>query len=636
MINPGQGGRPMPPGPGGNLMPPGPGGWPDRAGWTDLTGLRDLAGLADVTGPGLAGSPGPAGPAAGPAGLAAAGDQQALTVLMSLTRPQTARGAVVERVAILAPEPTRAPARVPSSAGHGDVAAPSGRSVRSSPAWTGLATGTRWPVAGLLAVQAFLTIRLVWSNTASSDEALYLWAGRLELAHLLHGGQVPDFATYFSGSPLIYPPLGAIASGLGGLAAARLLSLAMMLTATALLHGITRRVFDRRAAFFAAALFAGLSGTQFLGALATYDAMALLLLAFATWLAVVSADRPRPGRQAAGLAVAVAGTLALANATKYASTLFDPVVVGVAVLTAWRSHGARAAARTGSVVAGTLAAVLALGLLAGGHDYLRGVGSTTVARQSGSYSASYLLMLSGKWLWLVAVLAAIGVLTALTARRGPQFALLIGLLAAAIVLAPAEQARIHTETSLFKHVDYGAWFGCAVAGYAVAALSRVVPPVKAAAAFRVGVVVTALAVLVGIPTASREHGWPGATALMADMHGVIATHPGPILSDDGGDLLHFYLGQQVADVPVDGTFYIRYFAPGDPRPHTGLAGYDDAIRHGYFSVILLEFVDNLYVDGQIERYVSLSGRYRFLKAVPHSPAGGPGEYMIWVRKGSGR
>jgi hypothetical protein len=203
-----------------------------------------------------------------------------------------------------------------------------------------------------------------------------------------------------------------------------------------------------------------------------------------------------------------------------------------------------------------------------------------------------------------------------------------------VLLAPAEQARIHTETSLFKHVDYGAWFACAVAGYAMAALSRVLPPVKAAAAFRVGVVAAALAVLPGISTASRQYDWANSTRLMADMQRIIAAHRGPILSDDGGVLLHFYIGHEVSNLPVVGTFYIRYAGLGDIRPHTGLAGYDDAIRHGYFSVVLLEFVDNLFVDSKIERYVSLSRKYRLVTSIPHQASGGPKDFMVWVRKGA--
>src|SRR5487761_1148685 len=83
-----------------------------------------------------------------------------------------------------------------------------------------------WPLLAVLAVQA---------------AALYLWAGHLEIAHWLHGTPIPAFPAFLSGSPARSPPLGAIADSLGGLAAARILSLGFMLTATALLWGTVTR-----------------------------------------------------------------------------------------------------------------------------------------------------------------------------------------------------------------------------------------------------------------------------------------------------------------------------------------------------------------------------------------------------------
>ena len=73
--------------------------------------------------------------------------------------------------------------------------------------WGGLAD-RRWPLLAVLAVQAALSLRLVWSNTAFQDEGLYLWSGHLELAHAMQGTPIPAFATYFSGVPTIYPPIG--------------------------------------------------------------------------------------------------------------------------------------------------------------------------------------------------------------------------------------------------------------------------------------------------------------------------------------------------------------------------------------------------------------------------------------------
>jgi hypothetical protein len=172
---------------------------------------------------------------------------------MGLAEPVGEQGRVVRRPAPPAIQPA-------------EIANPAGRLTRISTAWSALGTGRGWPLALLIAVQAALTLRLIWTNTAFSDEALYLWAGRLELAHFLHGAPLPAFSTYFSCSPLIYPPLAAVAAAASGLAGARVLSMAMMLAATVMLHGITRRPFDRRSAFFAAGLFAGLAGAQFLGA----------------------------------------------------------------------------------------------------------------------------------------------------------------------------------------------------------------------------------------------------------------------------------------------------------------------------------------------------------------------------------
>ena len=84
---------------------------------------------------------------------------------------------------------------------------------------------------------------------------------------------VPPFAAYFSGAPVVYPPIGALADSVGGLTGARVLSLLFMLGATALLWGTARRLFGRRAAFFAAALFAVSGPALHLGAFATYDAL---------------------------------------------------------------------------------------------------------------------------------------------------------------------------------------------------------------------------------------------------------------------------------------------------------------------------------------------------------------------------
>ena len=123
-----------------------------------------------------------------------------------------------------------------------------------------------WPLLVVLAVQAGLSLRLLRADTASQSEALYLRAGHLEWANWLHSTPIPPFPKYFSGAPDIYPPIGAVADSVGGLAGdARVLSLAFMLGATILLWSTTGRLFGRRASFFASALFALLGTTLHLG-----------------------------------------------------------------------------------------------------------------------------------------------------------------------------------------------------------------------------------------------------------------------------------------------------------------------------------------------------------------------------------
>ena len=185
----------------------------------------------------------------------------------------------------------------------------------------------------ILTLQAVLSLRLVWSNTAFLDEATYLFGGHIELAHWLHGTPLPPLATYFSGAPVIYPPLAALTASIGGVAAARLLSLAFMLGATGLLWSTTSKLFGGRAAFFAATLFAVVGPTQALGAFATYDAMALFLLAVSAWCVVSAQDRDNSTFfLLAGIAM-----LALANATKYATARPDPAVVALAAVTVTRN-----------------------------------------------------------------------------------------------------------------------------------------------------------------------------------------------------------------------------------------------------------------------------------------------------------
>jgi 4-amino-4-deoxy-L-arabinose transferase-like glycosyltransferase len=457
-----------------------------------------------------------------------------------------------------------------------------------------------WPLLAVLAVQAALSARMVGDRTAFGDEALYLSAGHLEWSHWLHGTQIPAYQTWFSGAPVLYPPVGAIADSLGGLAAARLLSLVFMLGVTCFVWGTaTRLLQDQRAAFFAAALFAVLAPTLHLGSYATYDAPALLLLAAATWCAAGARGSP----QATRWLVAAGILLALANATKYATALYDPTVLGVAFLSSWPAAGRKAALLRAGLLAGTAAVVLAVLLALGGSGYLAGIRITTTGRPHGTDAAS--LVLTDAWSWTAVVLvpAVAAAVVGAVRRQWPQ-ALLLTVLALSALLAPADQARITTTVSLNKHVDFGAWFAAIAAGYLLSTLTRWRPALAVSLAALIPVTV------LGTVQAQAMIDWPNVSGLVKVVRPMTA-HGGHFLVETS-DVLQYYLPN---------TTWQQWSNTAD----SDLRYYQQAIAQHYFAVVVLSFNETPAADDAISLDLSQAGGYS-LAAKVHS---GQTVFYVW-------
>jgi hypothetical protein len=450
-----------------------------------------------------------------------------------------------------------------------------------------------WPLLAVMAVQAALSASMVRAKTAFGDEALYLSAGHLEWSHWLHGTQIPLYQTWFSGAPVIYPPIGAVADSLGGLVAARLLSLVFMLGVTFFLWSTTIRLLeDERAAFFAAALFGVLAPTLFLGTYATYDALALLLLAAATWCATGARDSEK--------AVIAAGILlALANATKYATALYDPTVLGITILSSRPKLSLRRAASLAVVTAAVLAVLLVLG----GPSYLTGIRVTTTGRAHGADTASLIFTLAWSWTAVVLVPAVVAVVVCVLRRRWPD-ALLLAVLALTALLAPVDQARIQTETSLNKHVDFGAWFAAIAAGYLLSALSRRRAVLAVASAALIPVTV------LGTVQANAMINWPNVTGLVKVVRPLTA-HGGQFLVETA-DILQYYLPD---------TTWRQWSSTDNSNPQY----YKQAIARHTYSVVILSFNETLAMDYAIALDLSESGGYR-LAATVHS---GKTVFYVW-------
>lgn len=499
---------------------------------------------------------------------------------------------------------------------------------RAASLWARLVSGPG-PLMCILAIQTVLTFRLLWSNTAFADEALYLWAGHLEWAHLLHGVPLPPFATYFSGSPIIYPPIGALADGVGGLTAARALSGCFMLVATALLWSTTKRLYGKRAALPAAGLWAVLGPTLHVGAFATYDAMTLMLLALATWCAV----RAAASDAHAYWVVAAAAAATLANATKYASALWDPVVVAIAVFSAWPLRGRKVAIRHGAVIASYLVIFLVL-LLAiatvANRNYVIGIDATTLARQTGTTSAAQILYDSWSWTEVLAMLALLGLAAIWRSQRAASSRALGLTLALGGLLAPLNQARLHTDVSLIKHTDYGAWFTAMIAGYLISELMDGSWPRRALSAGLTAAVIVCTAVI-GFPQARGfYYGWPNTNRVLAIMRPLVRNTSGPILFQNPA-ILEYYLkigaqwkqitGQNSLRLPSGRTIAIAPVGgQGIAHPYLAL------VRTGYFKVIALNDYGNDPYDGPMVKLISADPDYVEVGRTPWQD----GNFIVWI------
>lgn len=495
-----------------------------------------------------------------------------------------------------------------------------------------------WPLLAVLAVQAALSVRLVRADTAFEDEATYLWAGHLEWVHWLHGTPVPHFPAYFSGAPVIYPPIGALADSIGGLTTARILSLIFMLGATTLLWGVTTRLYRRRAAFFAAALFAILGPTLHLGAFATYDAMSLFLVALASWLVISAEDRG----DATGRMVIAGLVLALANATAYSSVLFDPVVALLVPLTAFPEPGRRTAFRRLSIFLVVLITPLLLGLLIGGSSYVGGIERTTLDRVPGA--ASPLTVLTDSWSWagLIVVVAACGVVISVVRHQGRTRTWLLAVLTLAAILGPLDQARLDTVASLNKHVGLGAWFAAIAAGYAVDWFVAAAPAGRNRV-LTCGACVVALAFPVSLGASQSwafSTGWPNSTSFIAILRPLVNNSHGHLLIEDP-TIAEYYLhsGSQWERWSSTRNIILPSGASsGGPSESAGVVGPGNAgtfgtkIQQDYFSLIALNFADTTSLDLTIAGDLRHNSRYRKIDVVPYGieiPPIGQGTYVIW-------
>jgi hypothetical protein len=492
---------------------------------------------------------------------------------------------------------------------------------------------SRLVLLAILSLQAVLSLRL--HNTAFEDESLYLYAGHMELQHLLHGTALQGaYASYFSGSPVLYPVAAAALDQLGGLAAARALSLFEMLATTVLLYSLTRRLFNERIGLCAAAFFAVTESVIFLGNFATYDATCLSLLALAAWIMVRTAGLRWPVFLLAALPAA------LAVGVKYAGLLFVPTIAVLPVLAGWPERGRRVLwypAAFGVAVAGLLFAALRLG----GKSYMTAISSTTTNRAQGLTPNTTILREAAEWGGVLFAAAVIGTIAYVwrvrtepdekIAPSGGRFrrTALGVVLTGTALLAPAYQAHLHTDISFLKHIGFGLFFAAPMAGFG---LARVMGDYFRRPQF--GIAAWSLALVLGmVQSGYLFHSWPSCQPFVS----AFAKHLKPnsrYLVEVPEVPIYYLMGRQDAQPKqFTSTFYILY-KNKKGQILTGPAGFTAAVQDGYFQVIAFSNTVTLAADGSLEKALKASRAYYQAADVHLTDSFGPVDYHIWVKRAS--
>ena len=460
---------------------------------------------------------------------------------------------------------------------------------------------------------------------------------------------------------MIYPPLGALADSLGGLAAARILSLAFMLGATVLLYSVAGRLFGTRVALIAVAIWA-VSEPVLRLSFATYDAMSVFLVALAVWMAINAAHKYRRGERI----LAAAFFMALANVVAYSSAVADPVFIAFA-LTAYIPVLGR---RQAISCAAWLTAALAFlgGLLLTALHLWPGIVHTVLARAIGR--SGYLLVLRDTWLWtgMILVLALLGLAVAMGSREKRHMIALLAVMFVGAVIIPVEQMRLETATALDKHAALGLWFAAMGAGYAIDRLAALQLP-NARPVVTAGV--AAIAVLFpginGWTAAYAEfHIWPNASQFVEAFKSEAVATPGKLAAEGvfgpaagGRQVLEYYTafghqwwrwtGLSLAPASMPASKWREYYMSQLRRDDLGTVAlfYNVGVSPGSFGTVL--FRDSSRKAHQILLHGAVNSRVPGLIALTQAiesdrsyrlaasgPYGSSSTYVIWQRSGAAR
>jgi len=206
-------------------------------------------------------------------------------------------------------------------------------------------------------------------------------------------------------------------------------------------------------------------------------------------------------------------------------------------------------------------------------------------------------------------------------------ALLGALMAGSALPAPIEQIRIHTETSLFKHVGFGLMLAAPIAGLG---LARIIGDHFRRA--QIGIAIWGASLAVGMTTANNLFdAWPNTSVFIADMARYIKPHGLYLVEVDEVPIYYFRNNPGAQPRQFTSTYYIGY-TTRQGQFLTGNAGYIAAIKAGYFNVVAFDYQTTPAVDAVLARTLASDPDYSLAEVIPNG--NDSVRQYIWVKTGS--
>ena len=196
-----------------------------------------------------------------------------------------------------------------------------------------------------------------------------------------------------------------------------------------------------------------------------------------------------------------------------------------------------------------------------------------------------------------------------------------------LLLAPAEQIRIHTFVSLQKHVGFGLLLAAPIIGVG---LARIVGDHFRRA--QIGIAVWGAALALGMTQANNLfNAWPNSTVLVTDMTKYL--RPGAHYLVEVDEVPIYYLRGHADAQPSQftSTYYIGY-VDKQGAFLTGNAGYVAAIKAGYFQVIAYNYQTTPAADDVIARTLVTDPDYALAAVIPNG--NDTVRQYIWVKSSS--